>query len=715
MKRISLITIFFLSLCFSAVAQIQPINLGPTFDTPKQAFTKVNANDYYLDAKATASGVGIYTATVSPPIASYVLDQRFYITFTTANVGSSTLNLNGLGARIIFKNGNQQLSAGDIGTGQKLALVYDGTNFQILGGGGNLTASNGLTKTGNDIALGGAVTATKDITVTGTSANVLLRIQGSQTTNSPWGLNMADDVVGLTGAITITNGTSNLQALWSPTIASRRFVFTDGGATKKGIEYGAAGYETTDLSLTSRGYVLGSKTFTGTQTLRAGTATAGTAPLKFVSGIALTTPEDGALEYHTSHLYFTVGSTRYQLDQQGGITNTAAANEIMMSNGTNAVPSNVFMNGTSQLDLGHSTLAGSSRAISVVGSAASVGLLLQSKNDVNSEVEITAGATAKTRIQTHSFNVSTVGTPLKLRQRGTGTIAAGIGVGIEFETETDDGTTNYEVGSTIESVSTDITAGSEDFDLVVKTMDAGAAATEKLRLSTSVATVATPINITGNFALGNISNVARIDGAGAGSQIYRFLGSANTPLGIRIKEASIGSSYSFIDAPTNGAIIEGNMGIGVSTVGSKLDINQSSLGSSVIKYSSAAATDDPTVNIFQNRVLTGDATVTTIHTYAVPASTTVKLKAEIVARRTGGTAGTAEDGAGYEFVGTYKNVAGTATLIGSVTALYTAESQAAWDATFTVSAGNVLVQVTGALDNSITWLLSKFEVMPVSN
>lgn len=50
--------------------------------------------------------------------------------------------------------------------------------------------------------------------------------------------------------------------------------------------------------------------------LPAGTATAGTAPLKLTTGTALTTPADGALEYHTSHLYFTIGSTRYQLDQQ---------------------------------------------------------------------------------------------------------------------------------------------------------------------------------------------------------------------------------------------------------------------------------------------------------------------------------------------------------------------------------------------------------------
>jgi len=49
---------------------------------------------------------------------------------------------------------------------------------------------------------------------------------------------------------------------------------------------------------------------------KAGTATAGTAPIKLNTGTALTTPEDGAIEYHGSHIYFTIGSTRYQLDQQ---------------------------------------------------------------------------------------------------------------------------------------------------------------------------------------------------------------------------------------------------------------------------------------------------------------------------------------------------------------------------------------------------------------
>jgi hypothetical protein len=52
--------------------------------------------------------------------------------------------------------------------------------------------------------------------------------------------------------------------------------------------------------------------------LPAGTATASTAPLKLTSGTNLTIIEDGAVEYNGTHLYFSIGSTRYQLDQQAG-------------------------------------------------------------------------------------------------------------------------------------------------------------------------------------------------------------------------------------------------------------------------------------------------------------------------------------------------------------------------------------------------------------
>ncbi len=69
---------------------------------------------------------------------------------------------------------------------------------------------------------------------------------------------------------------------------------------------------------------------------------------------------------------------------------------------------------------------------------------------------------------------------------GTGTIAAGIGAGMEFEVETVDD--NNEIGATIEAVTTDVTAGAENFDLVFKTMAGGAAAAEAMRITGDNAT-----------------------------------------------------------------------------------------------------------------------------------------------------------------------------------------------------------------------------------
>ncbi len=62
-----------------------------------------------------------------------------------------------------------------------------------------------------------------------------------------------------------------------------------------------------------------------TVTIRAGTATAGTAPLKFTSGTLLSTPEAGAMEFLSDALYFTVttGTTRKKIalyDDSSGAT-----------------------------------------------------------------------------------------------------------------------------------------------------------------------------------------------------------------------------------------------------------------------------------------------------------------------------------------------------------------------------------------------------------
>lgn len=120
---------------------------------------------------------------------------------------------------------------------------------------------------------------------------------------------------------------------------------------------------------------------------------------------------------------------------------------------------------------------------------------------------------------------------LRVTHTTSGTPANGIGVGIEFEVETADW--NNEVGATIEAVATDVTPGSEDFDLVLKTMVAGGAwATEALRIGSAAIKASRQIY----FPEATLTDAANIDWAvGAAQSAKVTLGgnrTFNAPTGL---------------------------------------------------------------------------------------------------------------------------------------------------------------------------------------
>ena len=86
----------------------------------------------------TTSGTNTYTATSAatmPPVTSYTLRNSFYLLVASANTGASTINIDGVGAVNIYKFGNQPLIAGDLPANGIVEIVYDGANFQAVGGG----------------------------------------------------------------------------------------------------------------------------------------------------------------------------------------------------------------------------------------------------------------------------------------------------------------------------------------------------------------------------------------------------------------------------------------------------------------------------------------------------------------------------------------------------------------------------------------------------
>ena len=76
---------------------------------------------------------------------------------------------------------------------------------------------------------------------------------------------------------------------------------------------------------------------------------------------------------------------------------------------------------------------------------------------------------------------NTVTDIFKISNTTSGTAANGNGTGLAFEGEDDGGA--LQVGMTIDMLSTDVTAASEDYDFVLSLMDAGSAAAEVLRVT----------------------------------------------------------------------------------------------------------------------------------------------------------------------------------------------------------------------------------------
>lgn len=96
------------------------------------------------------AGTDTITASITPSPGAYAAGQTFRFVAAGANTTTTpTLNINGLGAKSITKNGTTALSAGDIATGAIVQVIYDGTQFQLLSPAGSIGefASNSTTGT----------------------------------------------------------------------------------------------------------------------------------------------------------------------------------------------------------------------------------------------------------------------------------------------------------------------------------------------------------------------------------------------------------------------------------------------------------------------------------------------------------------------------------------------------------------------------------------
>ena len=107
----------------AAIARTDAVNAG-------------QIQDNTLTQLSSVSGTDTITASTSPAITAYTAGQIFCFQATGPNTTNAvTLNLNSLGAKAVTKIGTSgvvQLSPGDIQSGQFVAVMYDGTQFQFV-------------------------------------------------------------------------------------------------------------------------------------------------------------------------------------------------------------------------------------------------------------------------------------------------------------------------------------------------------------------------------------------------------------------------------------------------------------------------------------------------------------------------------------------------------------------------------------------------------
>jgi hypothetical protein len=81
---------------------------------------------------ATASGNNAITLTLSPAPTAYTAGMIINFKATASNTGAVSVNLNGLGAKQLFKNIVDSLEPNDLAPNQMTSIIYDGFNFQFL-------------------------------------------------------------------------------------------------------------------------------------------------------------------------------------------------------------------------------------------------------------------------------------------------------------------------------------------------------------------------------------------------------------------------------------------------------------------------------------------------------------------------------------------------------------------------------------------------------
>ena len=179
-----------------------------------------------VEGSGTATGTNTYTVKLSVKVSELKISGLYVVTFANTNTGTSTLNVNSLGAITIKDDQGNSLISGSIKANIPYQLYFNGTDFITMGTTGGIYSNSGSLVDNAIVTMG-----TNNLQFNSTGVTGLLTIDA------------LNDTVGIG---TPTPNTESILELASTTKALR---FTRMTTTQRTAMTGASGFMVLDTTL----------------------------------------------------------------------------------------------------------------------------------------------------------------------------------------------------------------------------------------------------------------------------------------------------------------------------------------------------------------------------------------------------------------------------------------------------------------------------------
>ncbi len=197
-------------------------------------------------ALVTVTGTDTLTGTLTPALVAYVTGAVYYFVAPATNTGAVTLNIDTLGAKAVTRDGTTALVAGDIVSGEMVAVVYDGTRFQLISAVNSFTNLN----VSGTLTVAGATTLNGNLQVGNAAADTVnFQASGWTLTNNVSVIGTWADIGTITTA-DINGGTIDGTTIGGGTAAAGTFT-TVGATTGNITTVNATTVDSTNLEVTN--------------------------------------------------------------------------------------------------------------------------------------------------------------------------------------------------------------------------------------------------------------------------------------------------------------------------------------------------------------------------------------------------------------------------------------------------------------------------------